>query len=124
MDRCQLTYNLTGELSGSPKPKRKKIVAKEKKKKRVPAMVFNNGAYTYPKGLRIEDEAEYDEKLDSGKWLTGPGVPAGEPAKPKKKALSHMNTEELVAEALEMGLEIDEDWKKADLLEAIRNDKD
>ena len=99
-------------------------MAKEKKKKRVPAMLFNNDAYTYPKGLRIEDEAELDEKLESGKWLTGPGVPTGELAKPKKKPPSHMNTEELVAEATELGIEIDEEWKKADLLEAIRKQKE
>ena len=99
-------------------------MAKEKKKKRVPAILFNNDAYTYPKGLRIEDEAELDEKLESGKWLTGPGVPTGEPDKPKKKPLSHMNTEELVSEAIERNIELDKDWKKSDLLEAIRNDKD
>ncbi len=47
-------------------------------KKRVPGFLYNNDSYRYPMGLSITNELEYDEMLDSGKWLEGPGEPSGE----------------------------------------------
>ena len=136
-------------------------------KKRVPAIVFNDGDYKYPKGLRVIDEDDLDIKLKSGEWNTGPvdkkmnpvkqartdsekrveiqrlldeldedsldtdplkiepGKPKKESAKTEsdKKHLSHMNISELIVEAGNISLKVDEDWTKTQLYEAIKKKK-
>ena len=95
-------------------------------KKRVPTIIFNDGAYKYPKGLRVVDEDELDTKFESGEWNTGP-VDA---AKNKsvsgsaEKPLSHMNTTELAEIAGKCGITIENEWKKIDLYNAIKNHKE
>ncbi len=42
------------------------------KRKRIPAIIFNDGDYKYPNGLKVTDEDELDIKLKSGDWNTGP----------------------------------------------------
>ena len=146
------------------------------KRKRIPAIIFNDGDYKYPNGLKVTDEDELDIKLKSGDWNTGPvdrlknpikkkksadekraeiarlkaeledsdddtdidepgpakvvkeTPPKPEPEKdekttPGKKPLSHMNITELMKEAKDIGLTINEDWTKTQLYQAIKNKK-
>jgi hypothetical protein len=56
------------------------------KKKRIPAIIFNDGDYKYPSGLKVTDEDELDIKLKSGDWNTGPVDKLKNPIKKKKSA--------------------------------------
>ena len=73
------------------------------KKKKVPSMVFNDGDYKYPHGLRVTDEDELDIKLKSGDWDTGPVDKLKNPIKKKKSA------DEKRAEILRLQEELDEE---------------
>jgi len=42
------------------------------KKKKVPAILFNDTNFRYPKGMKVLSEDELDIRLKSGEWNTGP----------------------------------------------------
>jgi len=93
----------------------------KKQKKRVPAFVYND-EYTYPDGFLVKDEDELDIKLKNG-WNTGPVDNKGkkpEKKETKTKPIHHMKNKELVLLAQEKGIEVDPNWKRKDLIKAVK----
>lgn len=103
----------------------------KKKKKRIPSFIYNTENYIYPDGFLVTDEAELDDKLKNG-WDTGPvdnpvkKETAVKKVAPQSKAkpLHHMKISEMLPIAKEMGIEIDQRWKRHDLMKAIKAAKE
>jgi hypothetical protein len=83
-------------------------------RKKVPAIVFNNSNFIYPNGLRVNDEDELAEKLESGDWNTGP-VDAKKGTGEAKAKKAELSDSEKRAEIARLNSELGKDDKTEDL---------